>query len=323
VAGSTASFTFTGTKISYIFPTFSNRGHARITIDGSEVASINLYSPTLLWQQMWDSATLSNASHIITITVLDGTVDLDAFVINRTGAELTSTPVSTSTPTSTSTNTPTPTATNTLTPTPTPLSPPTNISLSASSIAENKISGTTVGSISTTDPDNGTPFTYSFSTEGCAGTDNGSFGFSGSNLVTNDVFDFETRKSYDICIRSTDSGGASYDKQFVITINDVNEAPYDIEFTTSPIFQDDPIGTAVGDFSTKDIDDGDTFTYSLVNGSGSCTGSDNNNFSISGNRLTSTIVFGTPGSYSICVQSSDSGSLTTTKAYTISIQPPP
>jgi hypothetical protein len=114
VAGSTASFGFTGTKISYVFPTFSNRGQAKVTIDGTEVATISLNSSSLLWQQMWDSATLSNASHMVTVTVLNGVVDLDAFVVNRSGTALTNTPVPT--------NTPTPS----LTPTPADVTPPTN-----------------------------------------------------------------------------------------------------------------------------------------------------------------------------------------------------
>jgi hypothetical protein len=87
--GATASFAFNGTKITYLFPTYLGRGHAKITIDGSDVAIISLYSSSLLWQQMWDSATLTNSGHIITITVLDGTIDLDAFIVGRVGPALT------------------------------------------------------------------------------------------------------------------------------------------------------------------------------------------------------------------------------------------
>jgi hypothetical protein len=92
-AGSTASFSFSGSKITYMFPSYTNRGNAKISIDGSDVATVNLYSDILLWQQMWESNTLSDSSHIITVTVLDGTVDLDAFIIERSGPALTNTPM--------------------------------------------------------------------------------------------------------------------------------------------------------------------------------------------------------------------------------------
>jgi len=37
------------------------------------------------------------------------------------------------------------------------------------------------------------------------------------------VFDYETKSSYSIRVRTTDSGGLYFEKQFTITINDVTE----------------------------------------------------------------------------------------------------
>ncbi|BCY17546.1 hypothetical protein hrd7_13950 [Leptolinea sp. HRD-7] len=129
--GSSLSFTFTGSKVTYIFPTYYTRGHAAVYIDGVYVAMVNLNTPDLRWQQLWDSPVLPNGTHSITIVVQDGTIDLDGFIVNRTGAALTNTPgapatstmtappVPTSTFTSTATSTTAPVITNTNTAVPT------------------------------------------------------------------------------------------------------------------------------------------------------------------------------------------------------------
>ena len=129
--GSSVSFTFTGSKVTYIFPTYYTRGHAAVYIDGVYVASVNLNTPDLRWQQLWDSPVLPNGTHSITLVVQDGTIDLDGFIVNRTGAALTNTPgapatstmtappLPTSTFTSTATFTAVPAITNTNTPVPT------------------------------------------------------------------------------------------------------------------------------------------------------------------------------------------------------------
>jgi len=99
-AGNTASFVFTGTRIVYVYPMFYDRGHARISIDGTPVAEISLYSPSLVWQQMWDSGTIASGSHTIVITVVDGIVDLDAFIVNYGGAAIITPPTVTTITTS-------------------------------------------------------------------------------------------------------------------------------------------------------------------------------------------------------------------------------
>lgn len=99
---------------------------------------------------------------------------------------------------------------------------PTNISLSSSSIDENKASGSLVGSFSTTDSDSGDTHTYSL-VSGSGDTNNSSFTISGTQLLTNAVFDYETKTSYSIRVQTTDSSSASYAKTFTISINDINE----------------------------------------------------------------------------------------------------
>ena len=99
---------------------------------------------------------------------------------------------------------------------------PTNIALSATSINENVAANTTVGTLSTTDPDAGNTFTHSL-VAGTGSTDNASFNISGSSLRITNSPDFETKSSYSVRVRTTDQGGLYFEKVFIITVNDLNE----------------------------------------------------------------------------------------------------
>jgi large repetitive protein len=84
--------------------------------------------------------------------------------------------------------------------------------------------GTAIGSFSTTDPDAGDTFTYSL-VAGPGSGDNASFTIAGSILKANAVFDFETKASYSIRVRTTDAGGLGFEKVFAISVTNVNETP--------------------------------------------------------------------------------------------------
>jgi len=101
-------------------------------------------------------------------------------------------------------------------------SAPTDISLSASSINENVAANSTVGTLSTTDPDAGNTFTYTL-VSGTGSTDNGAFNISGSSLRITASPNYEAKNSYSVRVRTTDQGGLWYEEAFTITINDVNE----------------------------------------------------------------------------------------------------
>lgn len=95
---------------------------------------------------------------------------------------------------------------------------PTDIILSDSSTDENQAVNTVVGTLSTIDSDAGDTHTYSLA---CAtpGVDDGSFNISSDSLRSSEVFDYETKSSYAICIRTSD-GTDTYDENFTITINE-------------------------------------------------------------------------------------------------------
>ena len=99
---------------------------------------------------------------------------------------------------------------------------PTNLTLSNSNIAENQAINTVVGNFTTTDPDTANTFTYSLVT-GTGATDNSVFTISNNQLTTNSVFDYETKNSYSVRVRTTDQGGLSFEKQLTIGVTDLND----------------------------------------------------------------------------------------------------
>jgi hypothetical protein len=97
---------------------------------------------------------------------------------------------------------------------------PSNITMSATAINENLAVGTTIGTMTSTDPDAGNTFAYSLA---AGGADNANFTIAGNVLKTNAVFDFETKASYSVKLRTTDQGGLFFEKTFNITVIDENE----------------------------------------------------------------------------------------------------
>jgi polygalacturonase len=94
---------------------------------------------------------------------------------------------------------------------------PADISLTQTSVSEQSPAGSTVGSFSTTDPDEGDTFTYSLSA-GEGDTGNASFAISGNTLQTVTAMVYDTQNSYSIRVRSTDAGGLYTEKPFTITV---------------------------------------------------------------------------------------------------------
>ena len=117
---------------------------------------------------------------------------------------------------------------------------PTDLSLSNSNTSENQSIGSTVGDFTTTDPDTGNTFSYSLVT-GTGSTDNSQFTIVGNQLKAKPSFDFETKNSYSVRVKTTDKSGLSYEKPFTITVTDVNEAPTDILLTKQPASGNLPI----------------------------------------------------------------------------------
>lgn len=193
---------------------------------------------------------------------------------------------------------------------------PTNVVLSSASIDENRPSGTAVGTFSSSDPDSGNSFVYTL-VNGPGSADNTSFSIVNGQLRTASTFDFESRSSYTIRVATTDQNGLSFERQFNITVTNINEAPTNIAISSASIAENQSIGTTVGILSSTDPDS-NSFDYSLVTGPGSA---DNTSFSIVGGQLRTAAVFDfeTKNSYSIRVRTADQGGLFFDKQLTINV----
>ena len=187
---------------------------------------------------------------------------------------------------------------------------PTLVILSAITVNENidTSGGYTVGILTTTDEDIGDSTTYTIN----GGTDASLFTISGNNLVLTDgVLDFETQSSYNVIVKSTDSGSLTHDQSFTINVNDQNEAP---------VFDSTAITTASQDtlysytINTNDVD-GDGLTISATtkpiwlsftdNGNGTAT--------LSGTPDNSHV-----GDHNVVLSVSD-GSLVDTQSFTLTV----
>ncbi|MBB1192808.1 hypothetical protein DNC80_03900 [Flavobacterium sp. SOK18b] len=154
---------------------------------------------------------------------------------------------------------------------------PTVFSLSKDNIDENLVVGTIIGDFNVV-KENRNNFKLSLS-DGVGGEDNTSFELVGSALKSKLIYDFEDKKSFRLRIKAENTIGDVLYANFVIHINDVNDAPVLITSTNYSIKEDFEIGGVVAVLTTKDQDP-DVAKYSFLN-----TGSDYKYFQISGNEL--------------------------------------
>lgn len=85
-AGATATFSFTGRSIAWVGLKAANRGKARVYVNGTLVATVDLYSATTLKQRyVWTANYSVSATRTIRIVVLGTSgrprVDIDGFVV--------------------------------------------------------------------------------------------------------------------------------------------------------------------------------------------------------------------------------------------------
>ncbi|MBL8814930.1 MAG: cadherin repeat domain-containing protein, partial [Planctomyces sp.] len=137
---------------------------------------------------------------------------------------------------------------------------PTSLNLSNSSLAENSGVNAVIGTLTGSDPDAGDTLTYSLPN---GVDDNALFNLSGSTLRANDSFDFEAGGSYTITAVVQDEAGLTYDRQFTITITNVNESPTSLNLSNSSLAENSGVNAVIGTLTGSDPDAGDTLTYSL------------------------------------------------------------
>ena len=142
--------------------------------------------------------------------------------------------------------------------------PPSDIQLSNTTIAENSPSGTVIGTLTTTDQDSNDTHNYTL-------LDNAinRFAIEDDKLIVNDGdrLDYEKATSHEIVIRTTDSDGAIFEKNFVINLTNIVEIGA-VEFAQTVYSIDENAGNASILIRRINGDEGSlTATINLTNGS--------------------------------------------------------
>jgi len=184
-----------------------------------------------------------------------------------------------------------------------PTNPPTGITLSKISLAENTIVGTELALINGIDPDIGAKFTFSLIKEKETNDDT-FFRIDGDKLIINKNTDYEVKNQLNIKLRATDEGGLYTEKDFIINITDTNEAPIDIIVNKPEFDEDTPIGSEISVIESIDPDSKSTVKLELIAGMG---GDDNDSFRIKSNQLIldKKVNFEQKKSYSIRIRATD------------------
>ena len=148
---------------------------------------------------------------------------------------------------------------------------PTGISIFIAAILENSAGGTVISSLSASDPDAGSLFSYALvAGSGGSDADNSLVEIVGSQLriKTGALIDYETNPFLNLNIQVTDNGtpALSFTKAVTVNVLNINENPIDLAITSVGITENSAAGTVVGNLSVTDPDGGSGFLYALVAG---------------------------------------------------------
>lgn len=185
-------------------------------------------------------------------------------------------------------------------------SPPQNIGLSKTSVAENSAAGTVVGTLSAVDPDGGT---VSFALASASDK----FSIVGNQLRVKGGLDYETAKSHQVVVKVTDSFGSVANKTFTIGVTNVNEAPTGLALKGNTVAENAAVGTTVGTLSAVDPEGG-AVSYSL-------SGSSAKYFKVVGNKLqvAKGLDYETLKSHALSIVAKDASGNSLTKAFTVKV----
>ena len=176
--------------------------------------------------------------------------------------------------------------------------PPTDITLDNTLFDEHIPDGSIVATISSTDEDVNSTFTYSLV------SGDSEFTIEGDKLKIKKSPDYETKPTYDIIIMSTDNSGKTFQKAFTLSVYNLPEPPTDILLDTNSFDQNLQVGAVIAIVSSVSGDGNTFFNYSLVSGTGD---DDNSYFGLDSgdNRLYLKISTGseTKSSYTIRIKS--------------------
>ncbi len=197
---------------------------------------------------------------------------------------------------------------------------PTNITLSSNSISETATS-LVIGTLSTTDTDQSSGVAFIYKIAEVTGTDFSSFNI---NQTTGELSllaqpDFETKASYNLTVLSTDEGGKTLSKSFIINVVDVNEAPTVANAIADQTFaEDSTLNLHITSSVFKDADAGDSLTYTASLSSGAYLPSWLS-FDAATRTFSGTPDNGDVGAIDVMITAADSSSESVSDTFTITI----
>jgi RHS repeat-associated protein len=194
-------------------------------------------------------------------------------------------------------------------------SPPTAVNLATPQVLENSADDTVIGVLSTSAPDPVDSYTYSLIDD--AG---GRFKLVGDKIqvANGSLLNFEVNTQHQIQVQTIDSEGDSYLQSIDISVIDVNESPNNLVVLPTVILENSPSDTIVGTITSTDPDLGNSFTYSLVDGTGN---GDNSKFAIVDDKLVIKNLpnYETQASYTLRLKTTDAGGLSYEKQVTVNV----
>ncbi len=136
-----------------------------------------------------------------------------------------------------------------------------------------------------------------------------------NELRTAAAVNFESQASYSVRVRTTDSSGLTFEQVLPITVTDVNEAPSQLQLSTSTVVDGTTAGSILATISATEPDAGDALVYSLAVG----TATDNAEvitFTVSGIQLllVNNVSLASKPSYNIRLRATDNAGLSTEAA---------
>jgi subtilisin family serine protease len=189
------------------------------------------------------------------------------------------------------------------------------------SVNEGTANGSTVGTVSASDPDAGDTKTFSIT----AGNTSSAFAISpttGVITVNNSAaLVFATNPSFSLTVRVTDAGGLFASATVTVNVNSVaatNHAP-SISAQTFSVSESSGNGTSLGTVLASDPDAGDSLSYSITAGNtgGAFALSTTTGALTVGNS--SALSYATTPSYALTVQVTDTGSLSASATMTVNV----
>ena len=104
-----------------------------------------------------------------------------------------------------------------------------------------------------------------------------------NQLVTKEIFDYETKSNYSIRVKATSSnGGYNYEKKININIIDLPDQINDISLDNFNIDENKQVGSSVGTFEVDDQSLSATHNFEFISGAGD---DDNSSFTLVGKFL--------------------------------------